>query len=113
HAVYKSYPMAILESRRFDLLTRWLQRSTTVDISGVDVSGCKGIDDWMDTLERSTDVQVYHTSGTSGKLSFLARTKLERDLWNIAYIKRFESFGTEPGIVLWGKAGERLPIVYP
>jgi hypothetical protein len=113
HAVYKSYPMAILENRRFDLLTRWLQRSTTADISSVDVSACKGIDEWMDTLERATDVQVYHTSGTSGKLSFLARTKLERDLWNIAYIKRFEPFGTEPGVVLGGKAGERLPVVYP
>jgi hypothetical protein len=113
HAVYKSYPASVLENRRFDMLTRWLQRSTTVDLSGVDVSKCNGIDDWMDTLERETPLQVYHTSGTSGKLSFIARTTLERDLWNVGYVKNYEGFGNETGIRFGGKDGERMPVIYP
>lgn len=112
HAIHKSYPLSILENRRFDLLTRWLQRATTIDLSGVDVSKCKSIDEWMDTLERETPAQVYHTSGTSGKLSFFTRSKLERDLWHTAYLKNYERFGNEPGVKLGG-AGARIPVIYP
>jgi hypothetical protein len=35
HRVYKSYPISLVEQRRFDRLTAWLQRLTTHDLSGV------------------------------------------------------------------------------
>lgn len=113
HTVYKSYPMSLIENNRFDMLTRWLQRATTVDLSTVDVSRCRGIDDWMDTLEMQTPLQVFHTSGTSGKLTFLPRTSLEENLWYEAYLKIFEGFGTEAGARAGGTEGIRLPVIYP
>src|SRR4051794_25092874 len=44
HTVYKSYPPSLLIDGRFDKLTMWLSRLTTVDLSHVDVSGCDSID---------------------------------------------------------------------
>jgi hypothetical protein len=114
HTVYKSYPMALLENNRFDLLTPWLQRSTTVDLSGVNVSGCKGIDDWLDTLERNTLLQISHTSGSSGKLSFIPRTAMERDLFNHSALSTIRGgFGKEPMAPLGGPNGVRMPVVFP
>ena len=113
HTVYKSYPISLIEKNRYDMLTKWLQRSTSIDISGVDVSQCGGLDEWMETLERETPLQVYHTSGTSGKLSFFARTTLERDLWNDGWVKMFEGIGDEPSIVLAQPDSPRLPVIYP
>src|SRR3546814_12961011 len=48
---------------------------TTVDISNVDASGIESIDDWLDLLDAETPLTVAHTSGTTGKLSFVPRTK--------------------------------------
>lgn len=112
HTVYKSYPMAILEKGQFDMLTRWLDDMTTLDLSKVDASGCEGIDHWLETLEAETSLRPYHTSGTTGKLSFIPRSSLERDLWNKAYLKQFEGFANEPGVKLGGN-GLRLPVIYP
>lgn len=79
HSVYKSYPLALLVKNRFTELTRWLDRLTTHDLSGVDVSACDSIDSWLDVLDDQTDLRVAHTSGTSGMMSFLPRAKDEWD----------------------------------
>jgi hypothetical protein len=75
HTVYKSYPINYLERARFDKLTRWLDGLTTTDLSGVDAGAIQSIDDWIDLLEAQTPLMVQHTSGTTGKLSFIPRTK--------------------------------------
>jgi acyl-CoA synthetase (AMP-forming)/AMP-acid ligase II len=77
HTVYKSYPISYLERASFDKLTKWLAGLTTTDISHVDASGVESIDDWIDLLEAETDLMVQHTSGTTGKLSFVPRTKAQ------------------------------------
>jgi hypothetical protein len=79
HAVYKSYPLSLLERNDFVRLTRWLQKLTSVDLSHVDVSGCCGIDDWIRTLDERTPLRVRHSSGTSGHMTFLPRTQREAD----------------------------------
>src|SRR5579862_1227596 len=33
HTVYKSYPVSLLERGRFDQMTKWLGRLTTIDLS--------------------------------------------------------------------------------
>ena len=53
HPMYKSYPISLLDKNKFGLLTKWLQKLTTVDLSEVDVSGCQGIDDWIGTNGRA------------------------------------------------------------
>ena len=57
HSAYKSYPMSALENARFDIITRWLGGFTTVDVSGVDASGCQSIDDWMIRMETETPIR--------------------------------------------------------
>lgn len=74
HTVYKSYPVSLLERNRFDQMTKWLSRLTAIDLSGADVSGCDGIDAWLQALERTTGLSVTHSSGTSGTMTFLPRT---------------------------------------
>lgn len=71
HSIYKSYPASLIEKNRFDRLTDWLGRLTTVDLSRVDTSGVVSIDGWIDALLRDAGVRIVHSTGTSGKLSFL------------------------------------------
>lgn len=75
HTVYKSYPLSLLEKGRFDRLTKWLSGLTSTDLSAVDTTGVDTIDDWIALLEKTTELQVLHTFGTSGKLSFVPRSR--------------------------------------
>jgi hypothetical protein len=79
HTVYKSYPMSVLERGKFDRLTKWLQGLTTIDLSGFSAEGIDTIDDWVTGLNDSAGVQLVHTSGTTGKLSFLPRATADQD----------------------------------
>jgi hypothetical protein len=76
-SAYKSYPISLIENRRFELLTRWLDGITSLDLAAIDTSGCRGIDAWLDAVEKQSELRPYHTSGTSGKISFIPRSKLE------------------------------------
>jgi len=71
HSVYKSYPISLVEKGQFDRLTQWLGKLTTVDLSAVKTSDLNSIDDWLDALLRDANVRIIHSTGTSGKLSFL------------------------------------------
>jgi hypothetical protein len=72
--VYKSYPVSLLEKNRFDKMTQWLSRLTTIDLSAADVGGCDGIDAWLAALEKGAGLSVTHSSGTGGAMTFLPRT---------------------------------------
>jgi hypothetical protein len=96
HTAYKSYPTSLLEQGRFDRLTQWLDTLTTDDLSGVDASGVDLIDDWIDLLDRSTNVRLIHTSGTTGKLSFIPRNEREVPLMLRGWRQNFQGFGEEP-----------------
>src|SRR3984885_15987437 len=51
HTAFKSYPAALVDKKRFDLMTQWLDKLTSYDLSSVDTNGCTGIDDWIDRLD--------------------------------------------------------------
>jgi hypothetical protein len=70
HDVYKSYPVSLLAKSRFDQLTKWLGRLTPYDLSALDVSDCRSIDDWLVRLREETPLDVATSSGTSGTMSF-------------------------------------------
>lgn len=114
HTAYKSYPISLLEKNRFDLLTQWLQHLTSIDLSNVNVALCESIDGWMAELEAQTSLQMFHTNGTTGKLSFLPRTIVERDTLFDVWLKAWGTgFGDESSTVLGGPNGIRLPVIYP
>ena len=79
HTAYKSYPLSLIEKKRFGTLTKWFDKFTTHDLSSCYDVQAKGIDDWLDQVEAISGLEVVHSSGTSGKLSFLPRSKDEMD----------------------------------
>jgi hypothetical protein len=92
HTVYKSYPMSYLENSRFDKLTKWLGGLTATDLSRVDAAGIESIDDWIDELDAKTDLLLTHSSGTTGKLSFLPRTKQQSQMVSRLYSNLWRDF---------------------
>lgn len=84
HRVYKSYPLAIIEKRDLAKLTQWLDRLTTHDLSKMSLEGLTTIDGWLDRLDQF-GMLVGHSTGTTGKLSFLPRSQSEYVGWERAY----------------------------
>src|SRR5258707_5263911 len=97
HTEFKSYPSALIDKKRFDLMTKWLDKLTSYDLSNVDTQGCNSIDDWIDRLDEQTPLQVITSSGTTGTLSILPKDKRGATegmgLWKICL---FQTFGQEP-----------------
>jgi hypothetical protein len=79
HTMFKSYPPALLDKGRFKDLTTWLNKLTAVDLSGVDVSACQSLDDWIAVLDRESPLKICHSSGTSGAMSFLPSSDADWD----------------------------------
>ena len=96
HSAYKSYPLSVLEGAKFDRLTRWLDGLTVHDLSKLDVSECETIDEWIGVLNRETPIRVLHSTGTSGKLSFIPRSADEVAHSFHGHLRMIESFGDEP-----------------
>jgi hypothetical protein len=114
HTTYKSYPISLLEKRRFAALTRWLGELTIHDLSKVDAGSVDSIDGWLDLLERETPLAPNHSSGTTGKLSIIPRDKAEVARFLRSSLKALEGFGDEPDVVsdLLYK-GEKVAILHP
>jgi len=97
HTAFKSYPSALIDGKRFDLMTQWLDKLTSHDLSGVETEGCHSIDEWIDRLDDQTPLEVITSSGTTGTLSIIPKDKHgAREgmvLWKICL---FQTFGHEP-----------------
>ena len=107
HTVYKSYPLSLIEKKCFHSLTQWLDKLTTHNLSIIDTSNCNTIDEWLECLEQQSDLQVVHSSGTTGKLSFLPRSESEMENFKNAFYLFIE--------VLTGVDGHvtNLPVFFP
>jgi hypothetical protein len=82
HTVYKSYPPSLLEKSDFTKINKWMGKLVTPEmaeaIAAVDVTDCKGLDDWLATMDQAVpQLRISHTSGTSGTLSFLPNSTRE------------------------------------
>lgn len=86
HRIYKSYPLSIIEKREIGKLNTWLDRLTTHDLTKLDLSGLTMIDDWLDRLDEFGMV-IGTSSGTTGKLSFVPRSKVELPSWKHSYFE--------------------------
>lgn len=93
HTVYKGYPTSLLRERRFDMLTDWLAKLTTTDLSQVDVAGCQSIDEWIQRLEDQADLAICHSSGTSGTISFVPWTLRDLAVLGKQFPLWFQRFG--------------------
>lgn len=95
HSAMKSYPMSVLEKNQFDRLTRWLDGFTTYDLSTLDASGCECIDDWIDLLDTQSELRIFHSTGTTGKLSFVPRDTIGMKVMLTGWIRMFDTFRDE------------------
>jgi hypothetical protein len=86
HRVYKSYPLSLLEKRQYDRLTRWMRRLTVHDLTKVPLEGVRSVDAWLDRLDDNGMI-VGHSTGTTGKLSFIPRSQTEWPAWRAAYFE--------------------------
>jgi hypothetical protein len=84
HRVYKSYPISLIEKRRFPRLTAWLDRLTTHDLLKVPLDGLDSVDGWLTRLDESGMI-IGHSTGTTGKLSFIPRSQAEWPAWRNAH----------------------------
>jgi len=96
HSAYKSYPLGLIERNNFERLTQWMGSFTLHDLSKFDARGLESMDDWIDRLDQTTPLRVLHTSGTSGKLSFLPRSTVEMPMALRGWQQNFDYFGDEP-----------------
>ncbi len=94
HRVYKSYPLSLIEKRRFARLTAWLQRLTVNTVTDVPLDGVNSVDAWLSRLDEHGMI-IGHSTGTTGKLSFIPRSRAEWPAWKNAY---FEAMHAAVGI---------------
>jgi hypothetical protein len=100
HRVMKNYPLSIIENRDFPKLTSWLNRMTTHDLNQVDLGGLRTLDGWLTRLDEF-GMLVGHSTGTTGKLSFIPRSRTELPAWQASYVEGFRlSAGLQPGETL-------------
>lgn len=97
HTAFKSYPAALLDKKRFDLMTGWLQKLTTKNLSKVDCMGCDSIEEWIDRLDAQSELRVITSSGTTGTISIIPKDDeggfYSMQLWRLFL---FQTFGKEP-----------------
>jgi hypothetical protein len=85
HRVLKNYPLQVLENRDFPKLTAWLDKLTAHDLGRVDLTGVETIQAWLERLD-AFGMLVTYSSGTTGKLSFVPRSRDEFGPWRANYM---------------------------
>ncbi|MGF6222449.1 hypothetical protein [Pseudomonas sp. YL-218 TE3947] len=78
HTVYKSYPQTFIDNNQWDRMLQWLQTFSVADVSNVDVTGVKDVDEWLERLYAAGH-RPLATSGSSGKCSFLNHTAADQE----------------------------------
>ncbi|MBB3665482.1 hypothetical protein FB384_004439 [Prauserella sediminis] len=84
HRVYKSYPLSLIEKRDFGRLTSWLNRLTTHKLTDIPLDDLQSVDAWLDRLDEQGMI-IGHSTGTTGKLSFIPRSTAEWPAWKAAH----------------------------
>jgi len=56
-------------------MTKWLQKLTPEDLSGIDCKGCDSIEEWIDRLDAGSALRVITSSGTTGTISIIPKDK--------------------------------------
>ena len=111
HTAFKSYPASLLDKKRFDLMTEWLNKQTSYDLSSVDTEGCKSIEEWIERLDDQTPLQPITSSGTTGTISIIPKSKRgfveNMRLWRLFL---FQKFGVEQDSEEWSSA---VDVIWP
>lgn len=93
HTVYKSYPAQLVGNGRWAQLNRWLSSVSARPIE-VDVDGVENADQWMDRLGEAGHF-VSQSSGTTGKSSFLVKSRADLDATARNHVELLTGAGLE------------------
>lgn len=116
HTIYKTYDPAWLLAGNFARMNRWLQQFTTVDLKNGELPQFSSIDGWLAWLENTCGIDVAHSSGTTGRMSLIARAKEDAEARHarnrVAFVTLVGEHGVAPDdawfhIVWPGAAGGR------
>lgn len=77
HTIYKSYDPIWLLAGNFPRMNAWLQQFTTVDLKTAALPQFGSIDAWLGWLETECGIDVAHSSGTTGRMSLIARSQAD------------------------------------
>lgn len=115
HSTYKSYSPDLLKNNQFVHLNRWLGKLTAHDLTSLDASQCKRIDDWINGLRDHTEVFPWISSGTSGAMTFMPHSKDEMDVFARTYqMTLLQDYGDDPETAIAGEWHEIWPFYrYP
>jgi hypothetical protein len=94
HTTYKSYPDTLITKGRWAGLNRWLDSLSTQRVD-VDVSDVADVDGWIRRLEQAGHV-VSSSSGTTGKFSFINKTRRDQDTFVQYLLDSFSTIGVVP-----------------
>ncbi len=93
HTAFKSYPAALLDNKRFDLMTKWLQKHTPHDLSRLPAGDCESIEEWIDALDEHSKLRPITSSGTTGTISIIPKDKhgghYAMRLWRLFLFQQF------------------------
>ena len=107
HTIFKSYPKSFLEHYDFSKINTWLNKLSAHDLSSVEVSDCKSLDEWMDRMDEETPLRICHSSGTTGTMSFLPHSLDEWDaLGRVLELTLIQTFGEV-------QSDEPIHVIYP
>lgn len=90
HTNYKSYPESFVDKGQWKNMSLWLQTLTSAPVTKVDMDGVKDADEWVNRL-RAAGHEIFASSGTSGKCSFLDQTAADVALAKTAYEQGFRA----------------------
>jgi hypothetical protein len=89
HTSYKSYPENWLTEGKWDRLARWLDTVSANRVQGVNSRDVRDIDDWIERLaDRNHFLSC--SSGTTGKISLINSSAVDRLLCKRIVAKTFE-----------------------
>lgn len=80
HSVYKSYPASFISKGQWSRLLKWYATLTAVPVDTVDLEGVEDIDGFLGRLWDAGH-KVFTSSGTSGKVSILARADSDYEVY--------------------------------
>lgn len=98
HTAFKAYPASLLVDKRFGTLAKWLDKQTVFDVGNVDMAGCSGLTEFVERLDDQTEVNVLTSSGTTGTMSLIPKSKVMTayNMTEVWHRYMFQEFGTEP-----------------
>lgn len=79
HGAYKSYVQNWLADGRWDRMAKWVGTVSTCDLTGVDVDGIAGLDEFVSRME-SVGCYLTCSSGTTGKPAMIACSESDLDV---------------------------------